>query len=103
MMGAMSHTSTRMLREGRQLAPELVTARDEIAALARSYGLDFYEVVFELVDHDELNMLASYGGFPTRYPHWRFGMEYEHLQKSYAYGLRRSTSSSSTTTPATRT
>ena len=29
-------------------------------------------------------MVASYGGFPTRYPHWRFGMEYlEQLQKSY--------------------
>jgi stage V sporulation protein R len=29
-----------------------------------------------------MNMVAAYGGFPTRYPHWRFGMEYEHLSKS---------------------
>jgi stage V sporulation protein R len=69
------------------LTPELAALRDETRDLARSYGLDFYEVIFELVDHDELNMIASYGGFPTRYPHWRFGMEYEHLTKSYAYGL----------------
>jgi stage V sporulation protein R len=69
------------------LTPELAALRDETRDLAKSYGLDFYEVLFELVDHDELNMVASYGGFPTRYPHWRFGMEYEHLTKSYRYGL----------------
>ncbi len=69
------------------LTPELAALRDETRDLAKSYGLDFYEVIFELVDHDELNMIASYGGFPTRYPHWRFGMEYEHLSKSYSYGL----------------
>ena len=69
------------------LTPELAAIRDEARDLAKSYGLDFYEVLFELVDYDELNMIASYGGFPTRYPHWRFGMEYEQLSKSYTYGL----------------
>jgi stage V sporulation protein R len=34
-----------------------------------------------------MNELAAYGGFPTRYPHWRFGMEYEQLAKSHEYGL----------------
>ncbi len=69
------------------LTPELAAYRDETRDLAKSYGLDFYEVIFELVDYDELNMIASYGGFPVRYPHWRFGMEYEQLSKSYAWGL----------------
>src|SRR3989442_1015215 len=32
-------------------------------------------------------MVAAYGGFPNRYPHWRFGMEYEQLSKGYEYGL----------------
>src|SRR5947209_20412752 len=32
-------------------------------------------------------MVAAYGGFPNRYPHWRYGMEYERLSKSYEYGL----------------
>ena len=54
---------------------------------AREYGLDFYDVVFEVLDYDQLNEVAAYGGFPTRYPHWRFGMEYEELAKSYSYGL----------------
>ena len=54
---------------------------------ARSYGLDFYPVLFEVVSYDQMNELAAYGGFPVRYPHWRFGMEYEQLSKSYEYGL----------------
>ena len=36
-----------------------------------------------------MNKVAGYGGFPTRYPHWSFGMEYEQLKKSYAYGLHK--------------
>ena len=32
-------------------------------------------------------MLAAYGGFPVRYPHWRWGMEYLQMQKGYEYGL----------------
>ena len=34
-----------------------------------------------------VSAVAAYGGFPTRYPHWRFGMEYERLSKGYEYGL----------------
>src|SRR5438270_5913840 len=56
---------------------------------ARNYGLDFYDTVFEVLDYDELSEIASLGGFPTRYPHWRFGMEYEQLAKGYRYGLQK--------------
>src|SRR6187431_1284813 len=56
---------------------------------ARSYGLDFFTTIFEVVDHDQLSAVAAYGGFPTRYPHWRFGMEYEQLSKGYRYGLQK--------------
>jgi stage V sporulation protein R len=69
------------------LTPELSAIRDEIKDYAREFGLDFYETIFEMLDYDELNEVASYGGFPTRYPHWRHGMEYEELSKSYSYGL----------------
>ena len=69
------------------LTQELAKYRDETRELAANYGLDFYDVVFEVVDYDELNMFAAYGGFPTRYPHWRFGMDYSQLSKSYSYGL----------------
>ncbi len=56
-------------------------------AAARSVGLDFFEVVFEMLDAADVNAVAAYGGFPVRYPSWRFGMDYERLQKGYDYGL----------------
>ncbi|MGE0709173.1 MAG: SpoVR family protein [Planctomycetota bacterium] len=71
----------------RRLPEELARAADEIEALARSYGLDFMPISFELLDHDQLNEVAAFGGFPTRYPHWKWGMEFEQLAKSYEYGL----------------
>jgi stage V sporulation protein R len=61
----------------------------EIQGYALEYGLDFYDTIFELVDYQKMNEVASYGGFPVRYPHWRFGMEYERMTKSYSYGLHK--------------
>ena len=71
------------------LTPELTRLNREIEGHAREYGLDFYETFFEILDFEEMNMVAAYGGFPNRYPHWKFGMEYERLNKSYAYGLHK--------------
>ena len=59
----------------------------EIEKIAKEYGLDFFPTIFEIVPYKEINKIASYGGFPVRYPHWKFGMEYEHISKSYQYGL----------------
>lgn len=69
------------------LSPELDKMREEIRGYAKEAGLDFLEVIFEVLDWKQMNVVASYGGFPNRYPHWRFGMEYEHISKSYSYGL----------------
>lgn len=71
------------------LTPELAAMQVAIEAHALRYGLDFYPTIFELIDADELNAIAARGGFPTRYPHWRFGMEYEQLAKGYHYGLQK--------------
>ena len=68
---------------------ELEELRKRIEECALGYGLDFFETIFEIVDFDQINEIAAYGGFPTRYPHWRFGMEYEELKKGYAYGLQK--------------
>lgn len=69
------------------LTPELERARVKILKIAESYNLDCFETIFELITYDQINQFAAYGGFPVRYPHWRFGMEYEQLSKSYEYGL----------------
>jgi stage V sporulation protein R len=69
------------------ITPELAKEQERIEGIARSHGLDFFKTVFEMVSYEDMNSLAAYGGFPTRYPHWRYGMEYERISKSYAYGL----------------
>lgn len=70
-----------------RLPPYLAREQDKIEKIAADYGLDFFPTVFEMLPYDQINEVASYGGFPTRYPHWRFGMEYEQLSKSSEYGL----------------
>jgi len=73
----------------RRFPRELDRLRRQIEETARREGLDFFEVIFEMVDFDEMTQIAAYGGFPIRYPHWRFGMEYERLRKQHRYGLSR--------------
>lgn len=69
------------------LTPELEAERKKILQIAKNCNLDCFETIFELINYDQISQFASYGGFPVRYPHWRFGMEYEQLSKSYEYGL----------------
>ncbi len=71
------------------LSAELADIQQQMEGHARRYGLDFFPTIFEVVDADDLNAIASLGGFPSRYPHWRFGMEYEQLSKGYHYGLQK--------------
>ena len=73
----------------RKLPAELQRWQGKIKDIAQKAGLDFYETIFEMLDFNQMNEVASYLGFPTRYPHWRFGMEYEEMQKGYSYGLHR--------------
>lgn len=69
------------------LSEELRDIALNLADVARGAGLDFFPTIFELIDYKQVNEIAAYGGYPTRYPHWRFGMEYDRLAKSYQYGL----------------
>ncbi|MCA9271899.1 MAG: SpoVR family protein [Phycisphaerales bacterium] len=59
----------------------------EVERHARDFGLDFFPTSFEILPYDRMNEVASYGGFPTRYPHWRFGMDFEQISKQHEYGL----------------
>jgi stage V sporulation protein R len=58
-----------------------------VESAAREAGLEFFDVVFELLDAQDVNGVAAYGGFPVRYPSWRFGMDYERLEKGRRWGL----------------
>jgi stage V sporulation protein R len=70
-----------------KLPPYLVDLQHITEKHARDFGLDFFDTLFEVVDYRRMNEVAAYGGFPVRYPHWRFGMDYERLIKSHTYGL----------------
>ena len=71
----------------RRLPRYLRDIQIQVEEVARGFGLDFFPTIFEVVAYDQMNELAAYGGFPVRYPHWRFGMEFEQLTKSSEYGL----------------
>ncbi|NJK80708.1 MAG: SpoVR family protein [Chloroflexaceae bacterium] len=68
-----------------RLPPHLSAAQEEIENYAREYGLDFFPIIYEVLDYRTLYETASLGGFPTRYPHWRFGMEYDQLLKGHVW------------------
>ncbi len=68
---------------------ELLALKNEIEGYAIDAGLDFFPQIFEVCDYDTINILAAQGGFPSRYPHWKFGMDYDQLSKGYTYGLQK--------------
>ncbi len=69
------------------LPKELAELQRRVREVATAYKLDFFETVFELVDWAQMNTVAAYDGFPVRYPHWRFGMTYDQISKSYGWGF----------------
>lgn len=68
-----------------RLPAHLQEAQAEIEGYAREYGLDFFPTIYEVLDYRTLYEAAALGGFPTRYPHWRFGMEYDQLMKGHIW------------------
>ena len=69
------------------LPPSLASVEERIRESAKAHGLKCFDTIFEMVDEEQLDEIAAYGGFPTRYPHWRHGMEFERLRKSSRWGI----------------
>jgi stage V sporulation protein R len=69
----------------RKIANELRDVADDARELALDLGLDPYPVKYWVVDQAEMNQLIAYGGFPRRYPHWRWGMKFDRQQKKQRY------------------
>ena len=66
---------------------ELVQVKREFTAYAREQGLDPGDIIFDFLSPAQISEVASYDGFPGRYPHWRFGMSFDQLSKSREWGL----------------
>ena len=73
--------------EAKREADALDEPAEEARELAERLGLEPYPVRYWVVDHDEMNELIAYGGFQRRYPHWRWGMNYERQAKKDRHGL----------------
>ncbi|MDY6765316.1 MAG: SpoVR family protein [Halobacteria archaeon] len=78
----MIENRTRIKREKAEKLRETVA---EARKLAQKLGLDPYPVKYWVVDYDEMNELIAYNGFQTRYPHWRWGMQYDQQRKKGQY------------------
>lgn len=74
---------------GIPIPKEIRAAIPHIFKVCKDFGLDYYETVVEFLTYDEISEVAAYGGFPVRYPHWQWGMEYEELSKGYEFGQHR--------------
>ncbi len=77
------------MNRSKPITGELLALKNEIEGYAIEAGLDFFPQIFEVCDYDTINILAAQGGFPSRYPHWKFGMDYDQLSKGYTYGLQK--------------
>ena len=73
--------------DAQRVAKQLEEPVREAGNLAQKLGLDPYPVNYWIVDHDEMNQLIAYGGFQTRYPHWRWGMSYDRQRKQDQFGM----------------
>lgn len=65
---------------------ELEYAISEITEIADGFGLDFYEMRYEICPADIIYTFGAYG-MPTRYSHWSFGKQYHKMKLQYDLGL----------------
>ncbi len=68
---------------------ELEKVIEQMTALAKDFGLDFYDMRFEIVPADILYTFGAYQGMPTRFSHWSFGKAYHRMKLDYDLGLSR--------------
>ena len=66
----------------------LEQALETITAKAKEYGLDFYDMYFEICPADIIYTFGAYG-MPTRFSHWTFGKSYHKMKTQYDYNLGR--------------
>ncbi len=74
---------------GQKLTDKEKEVFNKVLKICSDYGLDFYPTVIQKLTYDEMSEVVAYGGFPRRYLHWQWGMEYEEMQRGYVHGLHR--------------
>lgn len=59
---------------------------DQIMIIARQFGLDFYEMRYEVCPADIIYTFGAYA-MPTRFSHWSFGKAFHQMKTQYDYGM----------------
>lgn len=67
---------------------ELEESVDQMTAIAKRNGLDFYPMRYEVCPADIIYTFGSYG-MPTRFHHWSFGKSFHRMKLDYDLGLSR--------------
>ena len=67
---------------------DLLSEYDErICELAKSEGLDWFPIHYEVCDYYSMIGHMSYHGMPTHYGHWSFGKSFERTHQMYNLGM----------------
>jgi len=67
---------------------ELKDWDEKICTMAKEYGLNWYEIDYEVIDYNEMISAMAYTGLPTHYRHWSFGKAYERTHTLYNAGVQ---------------
>jgi len=65
---------------------QLERAIAEITEVAKGFGLDFYNMRYEICPADIIYTFGAYG-MPTRFSHWSFGKTFHKMKTQYDFGL----------------
>ena len=60
---------------------------DNVCSLAKSFGLDWFPINYEIVDYYEMIGHMSYHGMPSHYEHWSYGKSFERSHQMYNLGM----------------
>jgi stage V sporulation protein R len=64
----------------------LEEAIERIVEQARAFGLDFFEMRYEICPADIIYTFGAYA-MPTRFSHWSFGKAFHQMKMQYDYGM----------------
>ena len=59
---------------------------DKICEIAKGYGLDWFDINYEICDYYEMIGHMSYHGMPSHYNHWSYGKTFERTHLNYNMG-----------------
>jgi stage V sporulation protein R len=66
---------------------DLETYDERICEIAKSHGLDWFPIIYEVVDYYEMIGHMSYHGMPSHYKHWSYGKSFERTHQMYNLGV----------------